>query len=358
MQLLGPSWAQTIFEKVRLDSFLGISALLVALFASILAHELGHLLAALFLNYEILGGAFGPFRFEWWNKRIYVRETTVGWSRCSISAVPREIHNCWRPRMLLVVSSGPVVSLLFLLAAAGLALRSPAGANWAASWITSFWSGCAEVNFFLFILGLVPNGRASAVPNDAALFLRVWKNNADAVDMFVCHKAMELALRRIRPEDYPQPLLRELANFEAHPHTRLMVARRIVEWAADSGDLELAGEWDDCALAASVNCSPRLANVALAESASFDVVFREDLRAAVHKFAKVEFDELFPPMLAERSWAARLIACGLPHRAEAHIARAQSYLPAANPYFHYERTLLDRLQSKAGRKALESASSR
>jgi hypothetical protein len=357
LQVAGPPWARSIFDKVRIDSLSGMSALLLALLASILAHELGHLFAALFLNYQILGGSIGPFRVDWWNNRGRLGQFEGGWSRCSISAVPLELHNCWRARMLMVVGAGPAVSLLFLLAAASVALRAPLAADWAASWLTSFWSAAAEINFFLFILGLVPNGRAAAVPNDATLFLAVWENNEEAVDLFMCHQAIELALRRIRPQDYPSPLLRELANFECRPQTRLTVARRIVEWAADSGDIALAGEWDDCALAVSMNCTSRLANCALAESACFDVLFRQDLRSAVHKFAKVEFDELFPPPLAERARAARLVACGLPQRAEPHILRARNYLPPGNPYFDYERTLLDKLQSKACRKTIAAPGS-
>ena len=85
------------------------------------------------------------------------------------------------------------------------------------------------------------------------------------------------------------------------------------------------------------------------------MLFREDPRAAVHKFAKVDFDELFPPALAERAQAARLIACGLPHRAPAHILRAQYHLPLGNPYHNYERMLLDKLHARALSQSLPGA---
>jgi len=343
LQTWGPAWTKTIFEQVRLDSFNAVLALLLAFVASILGHEAGHLLAALYLNYEILGAAIGPLQMEPWNGRIPIRLEKGKWSRCSISAVPRDLDDRWRVRMMIVVASGPFASLLLLLASTCAALGGSS-----ASELTSFWSCCSEVNLFLFLLGLVPNGRFSSVRNDSALFLALWRNNADARDMFVCHQAIELSLSGIRPDDFPESLLREWAAFEGRrPYTRLMIARRMVEWAVDSGNIQLAGEWDQAALAASRLCSPRLANRALAESACFDLVFNDDLPEAARKFAEVEFAGLFPPPLAERAMAAHLVARDLPHRAPAHILRAQYQLPLGNPYYNYERMWLGRLHSKA-----------
>ena len=342
LQTWGPGWTRAIFEHVRLDSLDGLLALLLAFFASIAGHEVGHLLAAQCLNYEVLGATIGPLQIERWNGHITIRLEKGKWSRCSISAVPRDLHTCWRERMMIVVASGPFVSLILLLASTSAALVGSS-----ASWLTSFWSCCSEVNLFLFLLGLVPNGRFASVRNDSALFLALWRNSSDARDMFICHQAIELSRSGIRPEDFPQPLLMELADFEGRPYTRLVIARRMVEWAIDSGNIRLAGEWDQAALAAGDFCSPRLANRALAESACFDLVFKDDLPTAARKFAAVRFSELFPPPLAERSRAACLVARDLPDRAPAHILRAQYQLPLGNPYFNYERMWLDRLHSKA-----------
>src|ERR1022692_814025 len=62
LQLYGPAWLQIVFAQVKLDSLAGVCALLLALFVSIVAHELGHLFAALFLNYEVLGATLGPLQ--------------------------------------------------------------------------------------------------------------------------------------------------------------------------------------------------------------------------------------------------------------------------------------------------------
>jgi hypothetical protein len=346
LQAAGPAWSRGIFEQVRPDSVLGLAALLLALLISIAAHELGHLFAALFLNFEILGFGVGPFRCERQHGKVAFRYVPGNWLNCSISAVAREIRNCWRFRTMSVIAAGPAVTLLLLLAAVRLSLHSY-GLPAPASWPGQFWSSCAEVNFFLFLLGLVPNGRFAQVRNDAALFIALKRNSGDALDIFRCHQAIDLALRGDRPEDYPKSIMLELADAGGRPYTRLMVARRMVEWATDSGDMATAGCWDQYAVAAAEKCGPHEANRALAEAACFDVLFRGDLRSARHRFGQVDFDSLFPPSLAERARASRLIACDLPQRAGAHVLRAQYHLPLGIPYYDYERMLLGKVHDLA-----------
>ena len=338
LQSYGPASLRTLFERVRLDSPSGLLALSLALLASVLAHELGHLLAAIALNYEILGAAVGPLQLDCWNRKYFFQWRGRQWSRCCVSAVPRTMDGDWRRRMMIVVAAGPFASLLFLWASSQIAASAP----------TPFWNACAEVNLFLVILGLVPNSRSAAIRNDAALFLALWRNAADAQDIFRCHQAIELSLRRRRPEDFPQPLLQELANFsEGRPYTHLIVARRMIEWAVDCGHFQLARDWDQAALAASACCGSHLANQALAESACLDVLLREDVRAASRKFAKVQFAELFPPSLAERARAAYFVATHQHQRAHTHILRAQYQLPLGDPYYNFERMLLDQLHHQA-----------
>jgi hypothetical protein len=183
--------------------------------------------------------------------------------------------------------------------------------------------------------------------NDAALFLALKRNGADAQDMFRCHQAIDLPLRGTRPQDYPQALIVELSAFSGRPYTNLMVGRRLVEWAVDSDYIATAGSWDQYALAAGEKCGGDEANRALAESACFDLLFRGDARSARHRFAQVDFDSLFPPAFAERSKAARLIACDMPQRASKHILQGQYHLPTGIPYYEYERMLLAKLHDLA-----------
>jgi len=346
LQVAGPAWSRAIFEQVKPGTVLGFAALLLALLISILAHELGHLLAALYLNYEILGFAVGPFRCERQHGKANFRYLQRNWFNCSISAVARDLRNCWRFRTMSVVAAGPVFTLLLLIVSLRFAIplnSSTASAGWPAQ----FWSACAELNFLLFVLGLIPNGRFARMRNDAALFLALKRNSTDALDMFRCHQAIDLALGGTRPEYYSPSLIIELSSFSGRPYTNLMVARRIVEWAVDSGDVATAGCWDQYALSAAEKCGGDEANRALAESASFDLLFRGDLRSARHRFAQVDFDSLFPPAFAERAKAARLLACELPQRAGKHILQGQYHLPPGIPYYEYERMLLAKLHDLA-----------
>jgi hypothetical protein len=346
LQALGPAWSRTIFDHVKPGTLLGFASLLLALLLSVLAHELGHLSAALFLNYQILGFSVGPFRCERQHGKTMFRYLPQNWFKCSISAVARDIHNCWRFRTMSVVAAGPVFTFLLMLVSLHFAI--PLNSSRAATgWPALFWNASAELNFFLFVLGLIPNGRLAPVRNDAALFLALKRNSSDAQDTFRCHQAMDLALRGTRPEYYPPSLMLELSSFSGRPYTNLMVARRMVEWAVDSGDIATAASWDRQALAAAEKCRGDEANRALAESACFDLLFRGDLRSARHRFAQVEFDSLFPPSFAERSKAARLIACELPQRAGKHILQGQYQLPPGIPYYEYERMLLAKLHDLA-----------
>jgi hypothetical protein len=347
LQSAGPAWSRTIFEQIKLKNVSGFTALLAALWVSIVAHELGHLSAALFLNFEVLGFAVGPFRCERQQGKAIFRNAHRNWSSFSISAVARDLHNCWRFRTMSVVAAGPAFTLILFIAAVRLAIvfnsmTLPVG------WPAQFWSSCAAVNFFLFLLGLMPNARFARVRNDAALFIALSRNSADALDMFCCHQAIDLALRRIRPEDYPKSLMLQFASDAgASPYTRLMVARRMVEWATDSGDIATACDWDRRALSAAEKSGRDEANRALAESACFDVLFRGNLQSARHRFSQVDLNALFPPAMAERARAAHLIACDLSQRAGAHILRAQYHLPLGIPYYDYERMLLGKLHDLA-----------
>jgi hypothetical protein len=347
LQFVGPAWSRTIFQELKLNSGSGLTALLAALLVSIVVHELGHLSASLFLNYEVLGFSVGPFHCVRQHGKTIFRNTRRNWFSFSISAVARDLHNCWRFRTMSVVAAGPAFTLILFIAAVRLAtvfnsMTPPAG------WPAQFWSCCAEINFILFLLGLIPNGRFAQVRNDVALFIALWRNSADALDMFRCHQAIELALRGIRPEDYPKSLMLQFASDGGGSlYTRLMVARRMVEWATDSGDIASAGDWDQRALSAGEKSGRAEANRTLAESACFDVLFRGNLRSARHTFSQVDLDALFPPAVAERARAAQLIACDLSQRAGAHILRAQYHLPLGIPYYDYERMLLGKLHDLA-----------
>ncbi len=111
----GPPWAQAVFQTIKLDSIGGISALLAAVAASIVLHEAGHLMAAILVDFEVLGICLGPVRAI----RSYGRWTVEFSGKLfagSISAVARNTDR-WRERVLVVVAGGPVATLVSGLAA-------------------------------------------------------------------------------------------------------------------------------------------------------------------------------------------------------------------------------------------------
>jgi hypothetical protein len=337
IDLFGPAWARTILDQVKLDNTAAAAAMFGALLVSVVVHETGHLLAALSLNFHLLGFALGPLRYERQPGASSFWFSSEGWFRCSVSAVPRETQSCWNYRMMTVIAAGQAATLLLLMISS---VESLAGH-------TVFWSASAEINLLLFVLGLVPNGRLAKTRNDAELFLAVWRNGADAFEMRMCHQALELGLGRLRPRDYPERLMSNLAGLSGRPYTNLIVAKRMVEWALDNNDQAMASAWDEHALTACLGLGRRTLNQALAESGCIDLLFRDQRSSALTKFAQVDFARLRPPFLAERAKAAWLIARDLPHMARVHILCAQQRLPPEVPYCEYERAILAQLHTKA-----------
>ncbi len=94
-------------------------------------------------------------------------------------------------------------------------------------------------------------------------------------------------------------------------------------------------------------CDARLRNVALARSACFDVLFRDDLAAARTKFDDVRFDTLTPACFMHRANAARWIVKGKFAEALAETRLAESSFPKELPFYEFERMLLSRLRRKA-----------
>jgi Zn-dependent protease len=341
LQSFGPRWVRSIFSAVRLDSPRDVAAVLASLAAAMVLHELGHLLAATTLNFEILGISFGPLRLQRLHGKQTVHFSGNRLFGCSVSALPRSMEH-WRARMMVVVASGPAATLLAgVVSVCALASGEPRG------WPTIFWSSFAQFNFFLFLLGLIPNGNKALLRNDATLFLALKRNALEAQEMRLYHQAAQLTIAGVRPCDYSGRFLRELAEWTGRADTNMLIAKTMMEWAIDCGDLSLADVWDRQALAQSLNCEPRQRNSVLAASACFDVLFRNDPAAARAKFAEVNFDSLFPPSFSYRARAACLLAGDRAARAPAQIIRAQYALPLGINYYNFDRMLLEKLHLKA-----------
>ncbi len=339
-KVLGPSWVRMIFQGVRLDTATALTAFFAAFATGVVLHEAGHLLTALFLDFEVLGASLGPIRAAHLHGKWSFQLSGTPFS-ASISAIPRQNHS-WRERMLLVVAAGPAATLLTGVVAGSLLLSGHFD-----GWTQCFLASLTELSFFLFVLGLVPNGSKAQVRNDASLCYSLSRNTAEAQGILLYQILTQMALAGIRPRDYPERLIRNLAAARSRPDMSLIYAHAIVLWAIDSGRILAAEAWEKRAAELSGLCDLRLQNLTLANSAFFDVLFRDNLASARSKFGDVSVEILSPPYLMHRIKAAYQLTVGNTAEALAEVHRAKFSFPKRLPYYEFERNLLQALHQKA-----------
>ena len=342
LKLFGPDWLMILFQSVGTATPMGVSALLAATAISVFWHEAGHALAALLLDFDVLGGSLGPLRALRLQGKWSVHYSGK-WFTGSVIAIPRNNDRNWRERMLCVAAAGPAATLLLMLAAAGLLLGSTDPESGSARLL----SGLVEMNFFLFVLGLFPNSSGARSQNDARLFYSLLQGTAEAEEILVYHLWSQVQIAGIRPRDYPEPIVRRLAAARATPEMSVGYAAAIAAWALDHGDLAAADAWDKRAVDISDFCNFQVQNATLAASACWDILVREDLRAARAKFGDVELEILRPEFFEHRCKAADALVSGQIVHALAEIARARYSFPNRLPYFDFEKTLLGQLHARA-----------
>jgi len=325
-------------HPAALGTVSGLAALWLALAAAIILHEAGHLTAALLLDFDVLGGSLGPFRAIRLHGKWSLQFTGSLLSG-SVIAIPRHNDATWRIRMLAVVAAGPLATFLTGVLSAGLLLWFSDPVQWPAR----FLSALVNLNFFLFVLGLFPNASAARVRNDARLFYSLLRSTPEAQQILLYHLVTQLQIAGMRPRDYPERIMRKLAQASGRPEMCLVYANAIAAWALDRNHLETADAWHQRALDLSDFCDFKVQNSTLAASAFWDVLLRNDLRAAAVKFADVQLAMLAPEWLQHRLQAAYWLTAGNVPEALAQIARAQHSFPNRLPYYDFERMLLGRL---------------
>lgn len=179
MHAAAPAAARVAFSQLKLDNAAALAFLLAACAVCIVLHECGHLVAALSLHFEVLGGSLGPFRIERSNSRWRFRLLRANLFRASVAAVPRGSKH-WRVTTMIVVVAGPLATLL-----AGVLSVYPA----AQPGSHPFWGAMAELNLLLFALSLIPF-QAQNAPSDAKLLLDLWRNGPEAEAIARCFGRM------------------------------------------------------------------------------------------------------------------------------------------------------------------------
>ena len=336
-----PAALRATFETPSILNFKGFANLILAMVAVIVLHEAGHLAAAILLNFKVLALALGPFRIARSNGAWTFRFTPRSLFSGSVSAVPRSTQG-WRARMLVVVAAGPLATLLTGLAAASLllSLQMP-------PWTSTFLGAITQLSAFIVVLGLIPNSRDARVRNDARLLSVLRHDSQEARDILLYHVLTQLDLAGARPRDYPEELMRELAQTQGRPDLMLFSAHKIVLWALDRGQLSTAAAWDQRCLELCENSQPAARNLALAQSACLDVLLRNRLSDARDKFAELDWQTLSPAWLMYRSRAAYYLTTGNVPACLAAISQAQYAFPKHLPVYAFERSLLSELHRTA-----------
>lgn len=336
-QFVGPAWLTDIF---RLDAgpAQAAGALLVALTISVLVHELGHLIPSLCFGFHISRVVLGPIAATGAYGRWKLGYSPA-WFSASVAAIPANDYD-WRARMLTVIAGGPIATLWTFLIAALLLATFPA------SPAAYFFSALAQINLFLFVLGLVPNSNNASVRSDARLFLTVLQNGDEAEQIKLYQHVTRLQIAGVRPRAYPWELIAQLAVRTGNYDLMLFNALTIYLWALDSGDIATADAWDRYANRLIEDHVLKLSNAVLCESACFDVLHRQDPVTAVQKLRTINTKTL-SPWLKHRAQVVLHVAEGSYTKALAGIRNARVSFPAPQPYFQFESTVLDRLQHRA-----------
>ncbi|MGA8029814.1 MAG: site-2 protease family protein [Bryobacteraceae bacterium] len=330
-----------ILVGLNVENISGLTALFAALTAAVVFHESGHLMAAIAMNFEVLGGSLGPVRATRLHGDWEVQFSLETPFSASVSAIPRGVES-WRKRMLVVAAGGPTATLMMGIVSVLSLLRTQQN-----TWWSYFFAALTQFNFFIFVLGLISNGPDAKVRNDAQLFLSVLRNTAEAEEILLHHLVMQMTIAGVRPRDYPRDLIAKLAAAKGRPDVNSVFAYTIAMWAVDRGDPDTAAAWNQRMAELSQNCNPRLRNLMLARSACFAVLFEDDAAAAKMKFAGVKCGILSPEFFKHRAKAARWLAFGDIPRALAETYRAEGSFPQRLPYYEYEKMLLSRLHQKA-----------
>lgn len=339
---VGKSAVSELFRPVQLNSIGAAGALLLAGFLALVIHEAGHLIAAVCCRFEIHTVSLGAIWFTRTHSgwRVGTRRKRVFTG--SVAAVPCS-NEYWRARMLVVTAAGPLATFVGALAAAAI-LRAHALPG---ELVSFFLRDFGQISAIIFLLGLVPGSPKARAQNDAALFINLWLDGKEANEIFLYHLVLQHQKKGLEPREFPLWLIGLMATFRGRADFMVLYAGMIASWAFDRGDCASGNLWDGSALALSAHASVATKHACLANSACFDLVFRQDIAAAREKLTTIEMKTLVSPSLRHRALAARDLAFGRITRSLAEVAAARAFLPPNMQSRGFECFFLSRLHASA-----------
>jgi hypothetical protein len=338
LQVTRPAWFVKVLHVSHAGALATAGTLCLATALSVLIHELGHLILSLVVRFRVSRVSFGPISVSRVHDHWKLQYSRT-WVSASVSALPPD-ERAWRTRMLLVVAGGPLATACLFTGAVWLFNKTGPAAQSAA-----LLAGLVEINLLLFVLGLVPNPRNSPVRNDARLFLTILENRKEAEQIKLYQRVTWLQVSGERPSAYPEELITRLAKSEGNYDLMLFAAHTLFMWALDTGKLALADSWDRHAMHMLSLRPLRIADCVMAESAFFDLCYRNLPASAIRKLSAARFQTL-PPALQKRA-KATLEAAQNDWSEVNTIDSALHELRQDLPYGRFESELLASIKRRA-----------
>jgi hypothetical protein len=137
-----------------------------------------------------------------------------------------------------------------------------------------------------------------------------------------------------------------VATADGNYDLMLFNALAVFLWAVDAGQVAVADAWDVYANQLMELAPLRLSSTMLAESAVFDLLYRDLPASAARKLSAVKLEAL-APWLRERAMAALEVVSGRHEKALGNVATGRNLLSPALSYSQFESRLLDLIENRA-----------
>ena len=278
----------------ELFAFAWVAVVLVygILWASIIVHELGHLLVALAVDMRISHVRLGPIEFVREGQRFRMR---IKWSSTTPGfVIPLPEHGRdLRRRLFLIIAAGPLTNLLvgsllfviFFLANESSGLGPigtihPARIPWMPQTLTLGWVVMAGIlNLMLGFHNLIPSNAGGLMTDGGQLANLLRGDNSGTRSMYLLALAA-LSQKGVRPRDWDRSIIEEMLDFRDGSASDVSAALYAYYHALDSGLIDLAGRLLDQAVI-DLNLYPAESRPAvLLEAIYFDAFYRGDARTA------------------------------------------------------------------------------
>ncbi|MFK8183606.1 MAG: M50 family metallopeptidase [Phormidesmis sp.] len=287
-----------------------IFAPLVYLFASILIHEMGHLLFALAKGFELQAFAVdrwvlvrgGNDRKQNWK----ILKTRKRYAGGFILPIPKSRHQFSQANLMMMILGGPAASfLLFCAGAIFLFFPTVVSSNFN-SWLLVALSSISLHGAIFNILPL----KLGYLRTDGRRLLDLAKNNLQGQRFFALYGINASLRQGIRPKELDPAFIEQVLAVPEPSSDHVAGLLLAYDAALDKGELEKAGHYLDQALDLHLHFPELFRGSLLLEGTYFEAHIRHQTDSARQWFEKITEKALIPPYALLRAEAALLLAEG------------------------------------------------